>query len=229
MVSGITEACFSGDDEAAKIEAQACAAYVLAEIYKLLHPFMPFMTEELWQLTAKRGSLLCHASWPTQSESDGEAANEINWLIQLVSDIRSVRMEMGIKPSLIMALTIIDANSQTRGQIETHLAAITRLARVEPITFADTAPKGAAQIVIGEATYCLPLDGIVDFAAERSRLEKELKNLDGEIIRIEKKLGNERFVANAPDALVEEERQKMAEYQSQKENVEAAFNRVREA
>lgn len=220
---------FSGEDEVAKKEAQACVAYVLAQIYKLLHPFMPFMTEELWQLTAKRDTLLCHADWPVQTESDDEAAAEINWLIQLVSEIRSVRAEMGIKPSMIMALTVIGANEDTKTRVGTHAAAITRLARVEPVSLADNAPKGSAQIVIGEATYCLPLEGIVDFTEERSRLEKELKSLDGEISRIEKKLGNERFVANAPEAVVEEERGKLTGYQSQKEKVGAAFNRIKGA
>ncbi len=220
---------FSGEDEAAKKEAQACTAYVLAQIYKLLHPFMPFMTEELWHLTAKRDTLLCHADWPEQREGDGEAASEINWLIQLVSEIRSVRMEMGIKPSQIMALTIIDADTHTAKRIDTHMAAITRLARVEPVTLADNAAKGSAQIVIGEATYCLPLEGIVDFTEERARLEKELKKLDGEILRIEKKLANERFVANAPQNVVGEERQKMNEYRSQKEKVSLAYERIKDA
>lgn len=220
---------FSGDDEAAKVEAQACAAYVLAEIYKLLHPFMPFMTEELWQHTAKRETLLCHALWPQETQSDADAASEINWLIDLVSEIRSVRAEMGIKPSLIMGLTITDANSETQARVKIHAAAITRLARVEPVELADAAPKGSAQIVLGEATYCLPLEGIVNFDEERSRLEKELKKLDGEIIRLDKKLGNERFVANAPEEVVTEEREKLAEYQSQKQKMSAAYDRIKSA
>ncbi|MCF6321697.1 MAG: valine--tRNA ligase [Rhizobiaceae bacterium] len=217
---------FSGDDEAARIEAQACAAYVLAEIYKLLHPFMPFMTEELWQRTAQRQTLLCHASWPQATERDDAAANEINWLIKLVSDIRSVRAEMGIKPGLMMAMFIIDADEQLQKRIETHRAAIGRLARVESIELAITAPKGSAQIVIDDATYCLPLEGIVDFSEERSRLENELKNLDQEISRLDKKLSNERFVANAPDEVVKNERAKLAQYQSQKDKISAAFARI---
>ena len=182
---------FSGDDEAAKKEAQACAGYVLAQIYKLLHPFMPFMTEKLWQDTVDAESLLCHAPWPTVGEADSEAADEINWLIQLVTEIRSVRAEMDIKPSLIMGLNIVNADPHTAARIKTHTAAITRLARVEPVELVDNAPKGSAQIVLGEATYCLPLEGIVDFGEERTRLENELKKLGGEIKRLDGKLSNE--------------------------------------
>ena len=218
---------FSGDDEAAKKEAQACAGYVLAQIYKLLHPFMPFMTEKLWQDTVDAESLLCHAPWPTAGEADSEAADEINWLIQLVTEIRSVRAEMDIKPSLIMGLNIINANDDTAARIKTHTAAITRLARVEPVELVDNAPKGSAQIVLGEATYCLPLEGIVDFGEERARLENELKKLGGEIKRLDGKLSNERFVANAPEDVVAEERGKLADYRSQEEKTRAAYERIK--
>ena len=188
---------------------------------------MPFMTEKLWQDTVDENSLLCHAPWPESGEADSEAADEINWLIQLVTEIRSVRAEMDIKPSLIMGLNIINANKNTAARINTHTAAITRLARVEPVELVDTAPKGSAQIVLGEATYCLPLEGIVDFGEERARLENELKKLGGEIKRLDGKLSNERFVANAPEDVVAEERGKLADYRSQEEKTRAAYERIK--
>ncbi|MGB7287549.1 MAG: class I tRNA ligase family protein, partial [Salaquimonas sp.] len=221
---------FMGEDEAAKAEAQDCAGYVLDEIYKLLHPFMPFMTEELWAATADRkGELLCHAAWPQPLATDEAAAKEINWLVSLITEIRSVRAEMGVKPGDIMPLVVVGANSETRAHVGTHQPALSRLARVDPVTLADAAPKGSAQIVLGEAVYCLPLEGIVDLSTEADRLSKELKKLDGEIRRLDGKLGNAKFVANAPDEVVAEEREKLAEYQQQRERTALAFDRVKEA
>ncbi|RYH02944.1 MAG: valine--tRNA ligase, partial [Alphaproteobacteria bacterium] len=156
---------FGGEDEAAKKEAQACAAYVLGETYKLLHPFMPFMTEELWEHTADRDSLLCHADWPVSGFSDKAAADEINWLIDVVTGIRSARSEMNVPPGAKAPLVIVGANALTRERGERHEAALERLARIEGISFADVAPKGAAQIVVGEATACLPLGTLIDLDA----------------------------------------------------------------
>jgi valyl-tRNA synthetase len=125
-------------------------------------------------------------------------------------------------------MDVVDANDATKTRLETHSGALRQMARVEPINMASETPKGSAQIVIGEATFCLPLEGVVDFAEERARLEKELKKLDGEIKRLEGKLGNAKFVANAPDEVVAEEKQKLADYQEQRGRVEVAFGRVSE-
>ncbi|HSO48551.1 MAG TPA: class I tRNA ligase family protein, partial [Rhizobiaceae bacterium] len=195
-----------------------------------LHPFMPFMTEELWQHTAGEGrtrpSLLCHATWPEPIFADESAAAEINWLVELVSEIRSVRAEMNIKPGAMLPLVMVDVNDTTRKRLSIHGAAITRLARVEPVTIGDAAPKGSAQIVIGEATACLPLEGVVDFAEETARLQKEVKRLEGEIKRLDGKLSNERFVANAPEDVVAEEREKLAGYRDEMERTKKALERV---
>jgi len=217
---------FNGDDEAAKKESQACAGHVLSEIYALLHPFMPFMTEELWDLTGTRENLLCHSAWPTANVKDESAADEINWLVEVVSQIRSVRAEMDIKPSALLKLVIAESGDDTNARIETHRGALSTLARLEAIDFADTSPKKSAQIVVGEATYCLPLEGVIDFAEERARLEKDIKKLDGEIKRLEGKLGNAKFIANAPETVVTEEREKLADYHSQREKVASALERV---
>ncbi len=220
---------FLGSDENAKAESQACAAHILDETFKLLHPFMPFMTEELWQATAgetPRGSLLCHAHWPVPAIADDLAADEINWLISLVTDLRSVRAEMNIKPGLMLPMVVAGADATTRARLEIHGAAITRLARVDPIALADAAPANSAQIVVGEATACLPLEGIVDLSAERTRLAKEIKRLEGEVKRLDGKLSNAKFVANAPEEVVEEEREKLSGYTAELERNRKAYERV---
>jgi valyl-tRNA synthetase len=222
---------FMGDDAGAKAESQAVAAFVLDEIYKLLHPFMPFMTEELWAHTTpgERKSLLCHASWPEPSFQDVEAAAEINWLVDLVTGIRSVRSEMNVPAAAIAPLVMVGANAATRGRLERHEAAIRRLARVGDITHSVAAPKGSAQIVVNEATVCLPLGDLIDLKAEALRLQKEVAKVTEEIARILKKLSNDKFVANAREDVVEAERQKLSEHQEAQEKLQAALSRVRAA
>ena len=223
---------YSGEDEAAKAEARAVSAYVLDEIYKLLHPFMPFMTEELWAETAgdsKRESLLCHAEWPQPDFADEEAAAEINWLVELVSGLRSVRAEMNVPPAAVAPLVIVGANSDTRERAARHDPAIRRLARAGEVGFADEAPKGAAQIVVSEATICLPLGDLIDVSAEAARLKREIDRNQGEIARIEKKLGNEKFVANAPAEVVEADREKLAELTETGDRLKLALERVEAA
>ena len=224
---------FSGEDEGAKAEAQACSAYILEEIYKLLHPFMPFMTEELWAHTAgegkERDTLVCHAEWPAPSYADDGAAGEINWLIDLVSGIRSVRAEMNVPPAATAPLVVVKANNLTRERLFRHDAAIKRLARVEAISLADDAPKGAAQIVVAEATVCLPLGKLIDLSAEKARLEKAIAKTESEMSRINGKLSNEKFVANANPEVVEAERERLEELQSQMASLTTALARVSEA
>ncbi len=224
---------FMGDDEAAKVESQAVAAFVLDEIYKLLHPFMPFMTEELWAHTAGEGrerpTLICHAAWPQPSFQDVEAAAEINWLVDLVSGIRSVRAEMNVPPAAIAPLVMVGANAATRQRLVRHESAIKRLARVGDIAHAAAAPKGSAQIVVNEATVCLPLGSLIDLKAEAQRLQKEVAKVTEEIARILKKLSNEKFVANAKEDVVAAERQKLTEFQEAQDKLQAALSRLRNA
>ncbi|MET0173440.1 MAG: valine--tRNA ligase, partial [Agrobacterium vaccinii] len=224
---------FSGDDEDAKREAQACAAYVLEEIYKLLHPFMPFMTEELWAHSAGEGEgradLLCHTDWPTPEFRDEAAAAEINWLVDLVSGIRSTRSEMNVPPGATAPLVVVAANPTTEMRLDRHSAAIRRLARADEIRGADVAPKGSAQLVLGEATVCIPLGNLIDVAAEKSRLEKAIGKVEAELERIDKKLSNEKFVANADPEVVAADRDRKAELDVQIKSLRTALQRVNEA
>ena len=223
---------FGGDDEDAKAEAQACAAYVLDEIYKLLHPFVPFMTEELWSLTsgdAPRNDLICHANWPRPGYENEVAADEVNWLIELVSGLRSVRAEMNVPPSAQAPLVVVGANQLTCERLLRHDPAIKRLARVTDIILESEAPKGAAQIVAGEATLCLPLGDLIDIQAERIRLAKAISRVTDDIGRISKKLGNDRFVANARPEIVEGEREKLAALEERAAKLSSALERINEA
>ena len=224
---------FMGSDEGQKTESQEVAAYVLDEIYKLLHPFMPFITEELWAHTASednpRLTLLCHAAWPAPAFEDAEAAAEINWLIDLVSAIRSVRAEMNVPPAAVAPLAVLGADAITQARLVRHEAAIRRLARVGDIAEQTAVPKGSTQVVVGEATFCLPLGSLIDLSAEAARLQKEIAKVTEEIARLHKKLSNEKFVANAPEEIVAAEREKLAEFLEAQGKLQVALSRVREA
>ncbi|MGO1160387.1 valine--tRNA ligase [Brucella pseudogrignonensis] len=224
---------FMGEDEAAKAEAQATAAYCLDEIYKMLHPFMPFMTEELWTLTAgegtKRESVLALADWPQLSFEDEESATDINWFVDLVMGIRSVRAEMNVPAGAVAPIVVLEANAATLDRFARHDAAIKRLARVESVSFAEEAPKGSAQLVHGEATICLPLGSLIDLKAEAARMAKEAGKIAAEMEKIEKKLSNEKFVANAKEEVVQADRERLAELKEAAARVATAEARIREA
>ncbi|MCY0147094.1 valine--tRNA ligase [Hoeflea sp. G2-23] len=221
---------FMGEDEAAKAESRACAAHVLAEAVKLLHPFMPFMTEELWAHLAGEGAgLACHAAWPEPVFEDEAAAAEINWLIDLVSGLRSVRAEMNVPPSAKAPLVMVGTNTETGERLVRHEPAIMRLARVSDILLEATAPRGSAQIVVGEATACLPLGDLIDLDAEKARLQKALGKVADDIDKIERKLGNDKFVANAKPEVVAAEREKLADLIGQREKLSMAIERLGQA
>ncbi len=221
---------FNGDNEEAKTETRATAAWVLDETLKVLHPFMPFLTEELWGRTVEesgaRDQLLVLTRWPEALEGDEEAAAEINWLISVITEIRSVRVEMNVPAGAKTPIVVTGASSQTVARLETHDNLIKRLARCESIEVQSVPPEGAAQIVLGEATFCLPLAGVIDLESERARLEKEIGKLDADIGRIEKKLANPKFVEKAPEEVVAGEREKVAELTERKAKVEEALTRL---
>ncbi|MET1415525.1 valine--tRNA ligase [Roseibium sp. HPY-6] len=223
---------FNGDDEAAKAETRATTAWAIDEILKVLHPFMPFLTEELWERLGDEGSkaegLLMLSAWPQASVSDEDAAAEINWLVNLISEIRSVRAEMNVPAGAKVSVVMVGANEQTRSRLLTHESAVLRLARAETVTHADAAPSGSAQIIVGEVTVCLPLAGVIDLSAEKARLQKEIGKLEAEISKTEKKLSNPKFVDKAPEEVVEGEREKVAESKVKLEKVQVAMNRLAE-
>ena len=226
----LAKPALTGPDGAAKTETRSTAAFVQDEILKLLHPFMPFITEELWQRTGKGGgnTMLVLAPWPKlKGLEDEKAEAEIGWLVDLVSAVRSVRSEMNV-PAATQVPLVLMASAETRARAGRWEDALKRLARLSAITFADRAPKGAVQLVVRGEVAALPLAGVIDLAAERARLQKEMQRLTGEVERIDKKLGNADFVARAPEEVVEGEREKRAEFESERSKIVGALARLEE-
>ncbi len=223
---------FMGDNEADKAEAQATLAYVLDETYRLLHPFMPFMTEELWALTTSdgnpRATLLCHADWSKPAFEDVDAAGDINWLIDLVTSIRSVRAEMNVPAGATAPIVVVGAGELTKARLTRNEASIMRLARVTEITRAGDTPKNSAQLVLNEATICLPLGSLIDLTAERARLTREQGKVQADLDKINAKLGNERFVANAKEEVVAAERERHGELTLELEKIAQALAKLAE-
>lgn len=207
----------NGTDEGAKAEARMTAAWVRDTVLKLLHPFMPYITEELWARTVEhlspRESLLIEAAWPDLAmlPSHDAARAEMQWVIELVQGVRSIRSEMNVPPSAKIALVLKDASPETKERLDTHHHIIATLARLSTTATADAFPQGSAQFVVGEAVAGLPLGDVIDFAKERARLEKELKKAEDEIARFDAKLSNEQFVSRAPEDVLQEQRDKRAD------------------
>jgi valyl-tRNA synthetase len=217
----------NGTDEAAKAETRATTAWVMDQILLLLHPFMPFVTEELWQQTAKRGQWLIASDWPAyKGLGDAAADAEMEWVIRFVSEVRSVRAEMNVPAGAKIGCVLVSANSDTRRRADAWENEIMRLARLSSITFEDSVPKASAQIVLNEATVALPLEGVIDFAAEKVRLVKELEKIAKDTAAIDGRLNNPGFVAKAPPEVLEESRERKAELESRKAKVDEALTRL---
>jgi valyl-tRNA synthetase len=250
-----------GEDGAAKFETRAMVAWARDEILKLLHPFMPFITEELWAVTAKRDGLLALAAWSRKPVdlsaeqialmaatgpndpiippvilaidagdfSDPAAEAEIGWVVDLVTAIRSVRAEMNITPATLMPLVLSDVSTETKDRAQRWNDVVKRLARLAEISFAAEPPQGAVQLLVRGEVASLPLKGVIDLSAEKTRLDKEIVKADADIKRVEAKLSNEKFVANAPEELVEEEKEKREAAVARKEKIIEALERLKNA
>jgi valyl-tRNA synthetase len=228
----LTKPALNGPDGPVKDETRACVAWTLETLLKLVHPFAPFVTEELWAKTAGeagRDSLLITAPWPELPLKlvDPAAGEEIDWLVKLISEIRSVRADVNAPPSAKAPLVVVGASKATRERLARHEASLLQMVGLSGWSAEKSAPKGAVQLVVDEATFALPLGDLVDLDAERTRLGKEIERLDGEIARLVKKLSNEKFVANAPEDVVAAERDKQAGYEAQKAKLAAALARLK--
>jgi valyl-tRNA synthetase len=193
-------------------ETRATAGWALDHILRLLHPAMPFITEELFQqLVDRRGRLLITEAWPQLGRGliDQRAAAEMDWVVRLISLIRTIRAEMNVPPGARIPLLLKDAEPYVQVLLQRHRELIATLARLSAaeVTSAE-APAGAVHDVLDGATVILPIAGVIDVAAERGRLAKEIARLDGEIARIDNKLDNAAFIAKAPAEVVETERER---------------------
>jgi valyl-tRNA synthetase len=218
----------TGPDGPSKSETQAMVAWARDEILKLLHPFMPFVTEELWAVTGKHDVLLALDKWPAlQGLADDKAEAEIGWVIDLVTAIRSVRAEMNITAAI--PLVLAGASAESKARAERWAEFIKRLARVSDISSAATAPKGSVQLVVRGEVAALPLKGVIDLAAERARLAKEMQKADADTARVDAKLNNPNFMARAPEEVVEEEKEKREEAVARKAKIAEALDRLKDA
>jgi len=219
---------FWGEDETAKKETRQVAGWVLDQILVLLHPFMPFITEELWHATNEsRAYDLIHAAWPTVTAVDASAADEVNWAIKFIQEIRSTRAEMNVPAGAKATALVADASETTVQRLETWQDMICRLARLEKTLVVDTAEsKGAAQLVVDEATVYLPLEDLMDLDAEKARLNKSLEKLNKEAGSLKGRLGNEKFVAKAPEHVVTEAKEQLNDLEAQIDKLRAAVVRL---
>ncbi|WP_426524694.1 valine--tRNA ligase [Bradyrhizobium sp. McL0615] len=250
-----------GEEGAAKTETRAMTAWARDEILKLLHPFMPFITEELWAVTAKRDGLLVLAEWPRKASavteeqiaamalagpgdpliapvmaaldagdfSDPAAEAEIGWVVDLVTAIRSLRSEMNIAPATLIPLVLSGASTETKERAQRWNDTVKRLARLADISFADRSPEGAVQLLVRGEVVALPLKGVIDLSAEKARLDKEIVKADADIKRVDAKLSNEKFVANAPEEIVEEEKEKREAAVERRTKLQEALERLKKA
>lgn len=207
-------------------ETKNVAGWVLDQILVVLHPFMPFVTEELWHGLAPREHDLIVARWPQPDARalDPEAIREVDWLIRLVSDIRTARTGLNVPPGARLPLHVRDASEGTRGRLDRQRAVLARMARVE---LTDGEPTGgAAQVVVDEATFVLPLEGVIDLDAERARLTKAIAAAEKERDALAGRLSNASFVERAKPEAVEKARADHAEKDAEATRLHAALGRL---
>jgi valyl-tRNA synthetase len=225
-----TKPILNGDDAAAAAETRAAIAWTLSRLLHLLHPFMPFITEELWEhLGGAAAGRLIVSDWPVFDDAliDPEAAAEIDWVQRLITEIRTVRSEMNVPPSARIPLLVTEAAETSRQRLDSHREIISWLARIDSIELGQApASNGAVQVVIDEATVVLPLAGVIDVDQEKGRLKRELEKAEGEIAKVDKKLGNQQFLAKAPAEVVEEQRGRRDEAVQLRDKLGAALGRL---
>ena len=222
-----TKPILTGDDAAARAETQAATAWVLAQALRLLHPLMPFLTEELWHELGGAG-LLIRAPWPDLPRDlhDPEAAAEMNWVVAANSEIRAMRSDLNVPAAARIRLLVRDADHQTTERLKQHQEQFLRLSRLDCIEFADVVPHGSAQTVVEGTTLILPLGGVVDLAREKARLAKEIGRLDGDLQKFAQKLANPAFLAKAKPEIIDEQREREADARRDRDRLQAAYDRI---
>ncbi len=228
----LSKPVLQGEDGPAKDEARATIAHLIDLICKLLHPFMPFLTEELWAAKGAEGPardepLLTLARWPEGGlPRDRAAEAEIGWVVDLVTEIRSARQETNVPAGAQIPLQLVGASPGARARVERWGDVLRRLARLSDIAFTDAAPKASVQLLVRGETAALPLEGVVDLGAETARLSKERAKLEADIAKIDAKLGNADFLARAPEEVVDEQRERRDEAVGRIAKIDEALRRL---
>ncbi|MEM8793304.1 MAG: valine--tRNA ligase [Pseudomonadota bacterium] len=226
----LSKPLLQGEDAAAKSETQATMAWALDQCLLLLHPIMPFITEELWASLSKRDKMLVHGDWPVLSDDmiDPVADGEIGWVVRLIEEIRSVRVQMNVPAGAKIEMVLTGHSPETAMKLLRNAQLIQRLARLSECAVAENAPEGSVTIPMEDCSVNLPLAGVIDVAAEKVRLEKSLGKLDKETKGLQGKLGNEAFLAKAPEHVVDEQRDRLASAEAEAEKLRAALSRLAE-
>ena len=211
-------------------ETRKTMAWVLDQSMILLHPIMPFITEELWGTTGRRAKMLVHSDWPTYGSEldDPQARREMNWVTALIDEVRSARAQMHVPAGLKVAMLRHDLDRAALQALGNNQALILRLARLESITQADTSPKGAITVSVEGGRFSIPLAGIIDIGEEKARLNKTIEKLQKELGGLRGRLKNPNFVASAPPEVVEESREKLALGDEEIEKLSKALSRLAE-
>ncbi|MEM8832909.1 MAG: valine--tRNA ligase [Pseudomonadota bacterium] len=228
-----TKPLLNGDDEAVKAEVRGTTGWVLEQILRLLNPFMPYITEELYASIAKReeGDLLLGSEWQTYDAAlkDDCADKQISWLMSIISEIRSVRADMNVPAKAQIDLMVKDACEMSQSGLERFEPMIKAMARVNGIEHVEEAPKGSIQTIVEPITLILPIADIIDLDQERARLKKEIDKLDNNIKKISQQLDNKKFVDNAPEEVIEEKRAIVANDEEKKNKLQTALEQLNAA
>jgi len=207
-------------------ETKRVAAWAFDQILVMLHPLMPFITEELWNANERPYELIV-AKWPEpQAQIDPHAKRELDWLVRLVSEVRSARTELNVPPSAKLHLFASDASDETAARLDRNHAMISRLARLESIQLSTFEGQGAAQVVIDEATFALPLEGVIDVGSEMARLDKAAAAAEKERDSLAQRLSNPNFTERAKREAVEKARSDHEAKVAEAERLRAALERL---
>ncbi|WP_209834988.1 valine--tRNA ligase [Ruegeria sp. HKCCE3926] len=227
----LSKPLLQGDDAEAQAETRGTMRWVLDQCLVLLHPIMPFITEELWGLTGTRAKMLVHADWPTYAAVDlvdATADREMNWVISVIENTRSARAQMRVPAGLYVPMLVTEIDAHGQAAWDLNEALIKRLARIDSLTKADTLPKGTISIAAPGASFGLPLADIIDIGAEKERLEKAKGKLAKELGGLRGRLNNPKFVASAPAEVVEEAKANLAAREEEEAKLNEALARLTE-
>ncbi|WP_166415970.1 valine--tRNA ligase [Cochlodiniinecator piscidefendens] len=227
----LSKPLFFSEDDLLIGETRQVMGWVLDQCYTLLHPIMPFITEELWENSAKRDTMLIHTDWPTYAAADlldADADREMNWVIALIENVRSARQQMHVPAGLKIPVILQDLDDKGRVALENNMALIQKMARIDSITEMAELPKGCVTVAVDGGTFALPLAEIIDIDAEKARLDKNLGKLAKELGGLRGRLNNPKFVASAPDEVVEEARQNLAAREEEEDKLKLALARLAE-